>query len=64
VTQANQHHRVGLGAGDRERQRLVLLVEAVEHRPLLLAVGHVVERVEVEPDPRRRRVERIEKLFQ
>ena len=60
VPQPDQQDHVVLGAGDDDRQVLILLVVAVEHDQLLLPVRRVVEGVEVEGEVRRRRVEGLE----
>jgi hypothetical protein len=60
VPQADEQDHVVLGAGDDDRQVLRLLVIAVEHDQLLLAVRRVVEGVDVEREVPRRRVEGLE----
>ncbi|MEZ6144781.1 MAG: hypothetical protein R3B91_04960 [Planctomycetaceae bacterium] len=46
VPQAAHHREVGLGIGD-QREVLLLFVVAMEQRELLIAVGRVVEAVQV-----------------
>ena len=62
VTQTHQRDHVGLRAGDRNRQVLVLLVEAVKADQLLPTMCGIVEGVHVERDPRRRHGEGVQKL--
>ena len=62
VTQAHQRDHVGLGTGDRDRQVLVLLIEAVKEDQLLPSMRGIVERIQVERDARRRRGEGVQKL--
>lgn len=62
VTPSHQRDQVGLGAGDRHRQVLILLVEAVKEDQLLLAMRGIVEGIDVERDPRRWRGEGVEEL--
>jgi hypothetical protein len=62
VPQADHHDQVVVGAGDNERQILVLLVVAVEEDQLLTAVRGVIHGIEVEEQVARRRGERGEEL--
>ena len=62
VTQTDQRDHVGLRAGDRNRQVLVLLVEAVKEDQLLPTMCGIVEVVHIERDPRRRHGEGVQKL--
>ena len=47
VPQADQNDHVVLGAGDGDRQILILIIISVKHDQLLVAVRGVIEGVEV-----------------
>jgi hypothetical protein len=63
VPQSDQHDRIIFGAGDGDRQVLMLLVIAVEHRQLLLTVRGIVEGVYVERQMGGRPIEGLDELI-
>ena len=60
VPQPDEQGHVVLGAGDGDRQVLILLVVSVEHDQLLLSVRRVVKGVDVEREVSRRRIEGLD----
>ena len=62
MQEADHHHQVVFGAGDRPRQVLVLVVLTVKEGQLLITVRWVIERIDVERDLRRRLLIRSDEL--
>ncbi len=60
--QADHHHQIILGTGDRPGKVLIRSVVAVEESQLPLAVRRVVEGIDIEGDLRRRFVEGSDEL--
>ena len=60
VSQADQEHHVVLGAGDDDRQILILIIVSMKHDQLLLAMRGVVEGVDVEREMAWRLIERLD----
>jgi hypothetical protein len=58
-----QHNHVVLGTGDGANQVLLLLVVSVKECQLLIAMGGVIEHVDVQGDFTWRLVERVDKAF-